>query len=149
MVRFITHLVGSPADAEDIAQDVFLRAFLAIRDCHERSRVRGWLRVIARRTAFNHRRARETQARHVERAHELTPVDTPGPSEQVAVRQELKSVLARLPYPFREIMILRYVEQLDIKEIARVLEIGESAAKMRLSRARREFEAHYGRLVAG
>lgn len=147
MVRFVTHLVGSQADAEDIAQDVFLRAFLAIRDCRDPTRFRAWLRVIARRRAFNHRRDQQTRADYTERAAGLSADRTPEPADRVAVRQELKTVLAQLPYPFREVMILRYVEQLDLKEIADVLEIGESAAKMRLARARKEFEALHHRLV--
>ena len=52
-------------------------------------------------------------------------------------------MLGELAYPYREIMVLRFVEELPIKEIARVLEIGESAAKMRLSRARAEFQRTY------
>ena len=52
-------------------------------------------------------------------------------------------MLAELPYPYREIMVLRFVEELPLKDIADVLEIGESAAKMRLARARADFQRIY------
>ncbi|MCA9659645.1 MAG: RNA polymerase sigma factor [Myxococcales bacterium] len=143
LVRLLIHLLGSQSDAEDVAQEAFIRAFLAIEDCGDGSRFRGWLRVIARRLAFNHRRDARTRAQYEERSGVLAPRSVAPISGQVEGRDLLKQVLGELAYPYREIMVLRFVEELPIKEIARVLEIGESAAKMRLSRARAEFQRTY------
>jgi len=51
--------------------------------------------------------------------------------------------LARLSYPYREILLLRHVEEMALEDIATVLDVGLSAAKMRLSRARKAFMEHY------
>jgi RNA polymerase sigma-70 factor (ECF subfamily) len=143
LVRLLTHLLGNQSDAEDVAQDAFVRAFLAIETCTDGARFRGWLRVIARRLAFNHRREARTRARYEEQSGGATAVDGEVLPRQLAGRELLKQVLAELPYPYREIMVLRFVEELPLKDIADVLEIGESAAKMRLTRARAEFQRIY------
>jgi len=143
LVRLLTHLLGSQSDAEDIAQEAFIRAFLAIESCGDGSRFRGWLRVLARRLAFNHRRDAKTRARYEERSGMLAAHNVAPMSGAVEGRDLLKQVLGVLAYPYREIMVLRFVEELPVKEIAGVLEIGESAAKMRLSRARAEFQRIY------
>lgn len=140
LVRLLVHLLGSQTDAEDIAQEAFIRAFLAIGDCKNGSQFRGWLRVIARRLAFNHRRDAKTRAHYEEHSGVLVSKSVAPISGQVEGRDLLKQVLGELGYPYREIMVLRFVEELPIKEIAEVLEIGQSAAKMRLSRARAEFQ---------
>lgn len=143
LVRLLTHLLGNQADAEDVAQDAFVRAFLAIDTCADGSRFRGWLRVIARRLGFNHRRDARTRAQYEERGAAETAVDGGVMPGQLEGRDILKQVLAELAYPYREIMVLRFVEELPLKDIAELLEIGESAAKMRLSRARAEFQRLY------
>lgn len=145
LVRFLLHLLGGRSDAEDIAQDAFVRAFLAIEECGDGSRFRGWLRVIARRLAFNHRRDARTRAHYEERSGVLAPDHAGGPALQIESRELLEAVLTDISYPYREIMVLRFVEELPLKEIADLLEIGESAAKMRLSRARQEFQRAYER----
>ncbi|MBL9103212.1 MAG: RNA polymerase sigma factor [Myxococcales bacterium] len=143
LVRLLTHLLGSQSDAEDVAQEAFVRAFLAIETCTDGARFRGWLRIIARRQAFNHRRNARTRAHYEEQGAEATAVDGEAMPGQLEGRDLLKRVLAELPYPYREIMVLRFVEELPLKDIADLLELGESAAKMRLSRARAEFQRIY------
>lgn len=149
LVRLLTHLLGNQSDAEDIAQDAFVRAFLAIDSCADGARFRGWLRVIARRLAFNHRREARTRARYEEQSGGATTIDGEALPGQLEGRDLLKQVLAELPYPYREIMVLRFVEELPLKDIADVLEIGESAAKMRLTRARAEFQRLYEKRGGG
>lgn len=142
LVRLLTHLLGRQSDAEDIAQDAFIRAFLAIESCADGARFRAWLRVIARRLAFNHRRDARVRAHYEEQSGgPLTAGDSM--SGQLGERDLLKQVLNELAYPYREIMVLRFVEELPLKDIAELLEIGESAAKMRLARARAEFQRVY------
>jgi RNA polymerase sigma-70 factor (ECF subfamily) len=61
------------------------------------------------------------------------------PAVEAEARNLLEQVLPKLSYASREVLVLRYVEELSIAEIASMLNLGESAAKMRLSRAREEF----------
>lgn len=143
LVRLLMHLLGSRSDAEDVAQEAFVRAFLAIDDCSDGDKFRGWLRVIARRLAFNYRRDARTRARYEERSATLQENTAPAAAKQIEGRDLLEQTLIRLSYPYREIMVLRFVEELAIKDIAVVLEIGQSAAKMRLARARADFAREY------
>ncbi len=143
LVRLLTHLLGSRSDAEDVAQDAFVRAFLAIEECGDGARFRGWLRVMARRLAFNNRRDAKTRARYEEGGAALTPERVESAASSLEGREMLVQVLSELSYPYREIMVLRFVEEMPLGDIAELLEIGESAAKMRLQRARGEFQRLY------
>jgi RNA polymerase sigma-70 factor, ECF subfamily len=143
LVRLLTHLLGNRSDAEDVAQDAFVRAFLAIEECGDGSRFRGWLRVMARRLAFNHRRDAKTRARYEEGSGVLGSTSVDPAAGVLEGRDLLVQSLGELSYPYREIMVLRFVEELPLKDIAEILEIGESAAKMRLQRARGEFQRSY------
>jgi RNA polymerase sigma-70 factor (ECF subfamily) len=55
-------------------------------------------------------------------------------------RDVLGKLLVQLSYPYREVLTLRYLEEMDVLEIAKALDLGESAAKMRLKRAREQLE---------
>jgi RNA polymerase sigma-70 factor, ECF subfamily len=99
---------------------------------------RAWIRTIATRVAFNYRRDSATRAKY-HAALEPTPDGRYGDATET--RDLLDRVLTRLSYPHREILVLRYVEELSLIEIGDLLNLGESAAKMRLLRAREEFWA--------
>lgn len=147
LVKLLAHLLGGRlSDAEDVAQEAFVRAFLAIGDCSRPDGFRAWLRVIARRLAFNHRRDAATRTRYHEAATSLDEGTERGGMARLEGRELLDRALSEISYAYREIMVLRFVEELSTKEVAAVLEIGESAAKMRLSRARAEFEQAYEKL---
>lgn len=139
LVRLVGYLLGGFADAEDVAQEAFVRGFLHRQDLHDNHGFKPWVRVIATRAAFNARRARVTQQRYHEQVQE--PETTEMPDASPEARQRLERVLGSLPYAFREVLVLRYVEELSIAEIAEQLNLGESAAKMRLARARNELNA--------
>lgn len=143
LVRLLMHFLGSRSDAEDVAQDAFVRAFLSIGDCSDGKLFRAWLRVIARRLAFNHRRDARTRAQYEEKSAALKGTSASSEAGGLEGRDLLEQALSQLSYPYREIVVLRFVEELPLKEIASVLEIGNSAAKMRLARARGEFARAY------
>lgn len=143
LVWFLTCLLGSKTDAEDVAQEVFVRAFLAIQRFRGDSRLRTWLRRIAINQAFNHRRAHTRhRAEAFDEAWDASFTDNN--TEAIAARDALMHCLKQLPYVSREILILHHVEELSLKEVAVVLDIGVSAAKMRLKRARDSFRDVYG-----
>ena len=138
LVRLLLFVLGDSQLAEDVAQDAFIRGFAAIATAPQDG-FQPWIRVLGTRLAYNRRRDRATRARY----HEAAPrrEAASGADEQVAARESLAHVLAQLPYPYREILVLRYVEELDLSEIAQTLDLGESVSKMRLKRARDRFRA--------
>lgn len=141
LVRLLTQLLdGRQAEAEDLAQETFVRGYLALPELGEGVAWRAWLRVVATRLAYNANRNRATRRRLLE-DRPTGPESVPPPA--LAERQVLDRALGGLSYPYREILILRHVEELPLEEIATLLDIGLSAAKMRLKRAREAFVALY------
>lgn len=151
VLRLVERLLhGYEADTEDVTQEAFIGAFLALDTWRGDSPFGAWLRTIATRTAFNWQRARQTAFRYEVKAmssRKTTSEDVVQSGEHEALGKEmLESMLGRIAYPYREILILRYMEELSIDEISMALDIGKSAAKMRLKRAREQLKAVYERM---
>ena len=147
LVYFLSCLVGNTADAEDVAQDVMVRAYLAIDRFRGDSRFKTWLRRIAMNQAFNHRRSRKRRPATSLEAESIDIAYTDTGAAGVIEREVLTSVMAELPYISREVLLLHHVEEMQLKEISGHLDIGLSAAKMRLKRARDQFGEIYDRLT--
>ncbi len=147
LVRMLVCLVGSRADAEDVAQEVFVRALMAMDSFRGDASFKTWLRTIATRTAYNWQRDKRTARNYEQRAFEdkgaeweSTPASYSG---ALLARDALGKLLQKLSYPYREILILRYVEEMSVADIASALDLGQSAVKMRLKRAREQMEILY------
>lgn len=138
VLRLSTYLLTSDADAQDITQEVFLRAYDNLSRLEGGSSFAAWTRVVATRLCFNFKRDRATRARNEQTDDERST----SPS---SARTAVEWTLAQLAYPYREVLILRFVEELSLEEIADTLDIGLSAAKMRLARARQSFSEVYER----
>lgn len=145
LVRLVRYYAGGDVrDADDIAQDALVRAYVSIDGCPRGEGFRAWLRKIATRLAYNHHRDSRTRARYQDAAAAAAPTSTRADaSGRFRERDAIERALGDLSYASREILILRYVEELSIAEIADELELGVSAAKMRLARARADFERFY------
>lgn len=125
-------------DAEEVAQEVFVRAWRSLGAFEGRARLSTWLYRIA----FNEARRRlDATARVVDRG----PVDeeladtASSPherAESAALAELLDRELARLPGPLRAAVVLRDVEGLSTAEAAGVMDVGEAAFKSRLHRGR-------------
>jgi RNA polymerase sigma-70 factor, ECF subfamily len=139
VIRLATYLLSSDSDAEDVAQEGFLRAHANLSRFQTGTSFRAWLRTIITRLAFNLRRDHQTRARG-ERLDDGEPATVPS-----STRTAVEWTLAQLSYPYREVLILRFVEEMSLEEIAATLDIGLSAAKMRLARARQSFFDVYER----
>jgi RNA polymerase sigma-70 factor (ECF subfamily) len=133
-------LSRSPADAEDIVQDAMLRAWRAY-DGFRGGDVRPWLLAIVRNcwrnaAADRHRRRQEALE---DGAPETLSFDGEDP-EALAVRasegRQLDRAIAALPEDFREILILREVEDMSYREIADVVGVPIGTVMSRLARAR-------------
>jgi RNA polymerase sigma-70 factor, ECF subfamily len=132
-------LVGNHQDAEDIVQESFFKAYQAA------GSVRGgdsgsWLLTIVRRSAINFLQ-RDKRRREI--SLELRPVEpsdaTPNP-ESALMRQnrteQVRAAILALPFEFREVLLLREMEEMSYKQIATVLRVPLGTVMSRLSRAR-------------
>lgn len=136
---FALRLLGNEPDAEDAAQDTFVRAFRSLADYDQARPFHSWLFGIAHNRCLDLLRARRPGfSLDEEEAPELpdnsTPVDLA--VEAVLEGERIERLLAELPPLYSEILILQYREGLNGPELARVLAIPEGTVKVRLFRAR-------------
>ncbi|MGH3452733.1 MAG: RNA polymerase sigma factor [Haloechinothrix sp.] len=144
-------MTGSEDDARDVVQEAYLRAYRGLRRFRGDARFSTWLYRITANCAATHlgRRARH---RHDE-LDDATPVADTSPDRDPQLRadaddlrQRLQVALAELPPRLRAVVLLRDVYDLPHEAIAAELGISESAAKVRLHRARNKLrEQLFGR----
>ena len=141
-------VLRNEADAEDAAQEAILKAFTHIKQFRAEARFSTWLIQIAVNEALMRRRRAHSEIMEPigERQEEdgnYTPRDFADwreiPSEALErkeIRQKLAEAVAMLTQKYREVFILRDVQQLSIEESAEVLGISRASVKTRLLRAR-------------
>lgn len=143
-------LVRQPEDAEDVVQEALLRAFRSFDGCREAT-ARAWLLRIVRNTAFDWLAAR--RGRPVDGFADVDPLDPDGTAfvadafsepaddpERRLIREDdrrrVNALIAGLPFGFREVVILRELEDMSYKEIAEIVGIPIGTVMSRLARAR-------------
>ncbi len=127
-------------DAADLTQEAFVRAFTRLHQYRTGQRFFSWLYSLAVNLARDwYRKSRKRQALQSELITNSPELGTGSlQEEKMEQDQEILQVMQALdllPDKTREIVILRYRHELSIKEVAKVFGLGESAVKMRLSRA--------------
>lgn len=139
-------LVSDPDDALDVTQEAYLRAFRSMRKFRGDAQFSTWLYRITANCASTHL-GRRRRHRHDELEDELAVIDDapehdPAAMADVALLKErLEAAIAGLPPRLRAVVVLRDVYDLNHAEIAEELGISESAAKVRLHRARRRLRS--------
>jgi RNA polymerase sigma-70 factor, ECF subfamily len=142
-------ILPDPADAADVTQEVFLRAFRGIRGFRRGSSLKTWLYRISVRQALNHRRwfwrhhrqqiSIDAEVEGKNPANELKDWEAT-PLEQFEAHETQATVrrgLAQVPPLFRSAVILRDLEGLSYEEVAEVLEVSVGTVKSRILRGRR------------
>ncbi len=141
-------ILKNEADAEEVVQEAMLKALANIRQFRAEARFSTWLIQITVNEALMRRRRERTVAMEaIDEKQEDEPEYTPRdfadwreiPSEALErkeVRQKLAAALATLDRKYREVFVLRDMEQLNIEETAEALGISVASVKTRLLRAR-------------
>ncbi len=149
----VLRMVGNRQEAEDAAQDVFLKAFRGMRDFRGAARFSTWLHTIATNHTLSYLAARATSRRRevTDSDPDLPPVldrlphDAPGPDavlERKDLRELLDHGLAQLSPEHRIIVVLRDVQGLSYEEISEVLHVELGTVRSRLHRARTALKAY-------
>ncbi|HEX9389444.1 MAG TPA: RNA polymerase sigma factor [Anaerolineales bacterium] len=131
-------LLGDPDDAEDIAQETFLRAWNHLKRFDTTRPLRPWLLSIASNLASNRRRSAGRYLSALRRAFRNEPVPSTSIEEKSTRHMEasqLWKAVQTLNVPDQQIVYLRYFLDLSVAETAEVLKIAEGTVKSRLSRA--------------
>lgn len=136
-------LTGNEHDADDVVQDTYVRAFNGLRRFRGDARFSTWLHRITANSASNllSRRSRHRRRHHdldevVELADHRPEHDPALNAEIAATGSRLERALDHLPSRLRNVVVLRDLHGMSHREIAEELDITESAAKVRLHRAR-------------
>jgi len=136
--RFVAHLVG-PAEADDVTQDCFVRAYRARTGFRGDASARTWLLAIARRAAADHvrsqQRRRRLRARLEHHAGSLSPPPAGGAAP------ELEDLVARLEPGRREAFVLTQVIGCSYEEAAGICGVPLGTIRSRVARAREELVA--------
>jgi RNA polymerase sigma-70 factor, ECF subfamily len=137
--------VGKHDEAEDLAQDIFLKIFKSLDTFDRRANFQTWLISISRNLCIDHyrsvRKERETIDRDVD-ANELSPVShEESPAAALEQRDRvtlLRHALAELPDTLRTAVLLRDIQEWSYQEIADKLRLPEGTVKSRINRGRTE-----------
>lgn len=147
VLRCTRQVLGDAAEAEDAAQDAFVVIFKKIDSFRGESSLKTWVYRIARNTALNRARALSRRLPRATSTHEndaATWEETPASrrfdpvdhAERTELASSLREMVGRLDESYREVLVLRDVEELDYEEIAQILELPLGTVKSRIFRAR-------------
>lgn len=157
---YIYRLLGSQEDADDLTQEVFMRAFVSWDDLYDRDNLSPWLYRIATNLCVDQLRRRKriswwplTRRRGGEQQFDpgseeeapYLPADSGGIPE-VFEREQIRQALASMPEDYAIVLVLSAAQGLPYQDIASIVGISPNAAATRISRAKRMFAEQYGRL---
>lgn len=130
--------VFSAAKAEDIMQESFMRVWEYLADGKEVQNIRAFVYRVANNLIIDDSRKKKEES--LENMLEINPAADPAyeghkDMEKNVVVQEIHRAMARLPEDVKEILVYRYVDDLDPKEIADILKITPNNVSVRLNRA--------------
>ncbi|MHB8524876.1 MAG: RNA polymerase sigma factor [Candidatus Acidiferrales bacterium] len=143
LYRYLLRIVRQPAEAEDLFQQTWLRVATQIRRFDPRRNFEAWLFTLARNLAIDHlRRVRPESLDEREENDYSTPaslrVSDPAALDVVIARertQQIAEAMDALPVMYREVLALRFEEEMKLEEIAEVLKAPLSTVKSRLRRS--------------
>jgi len=143
--RYCARLMGSVIDGEDVVQDTFTRAYVAVDELKDGPPLRAWLFRIAHNRALDLQRSRAIRAAEpIEVAHEVADPESPDPVEVMMRREAVETAVSRfaeLPTMQRSVVILKDVLDQSLEEIAAMLDLTVNAVKAHLARGRARLKA--------
>ncbi|MEJ5169653.1 MAG: sigma-70 family RNA polymerase sigma factor [Fimbriimonadales bacterium] len=134
LVRTASNILRDANEAEDVAQEAFLKAFRELDRLRDDQAFSGYIYRICVRLCMDRLRARRAEPAEFESA-------TADQGEAIENRVMIERLLDRLPHDLRVTLVLREVEQLSYDEIAEVLRVPVGTVRSRLHAAREKFRA--------
>ena len=149
--QFLCRMLGNEEDANDLAQETFVRAYMSIHSFQSRASLNTWLYRIALNTTRNWVRSqsRASSERMAERLAPMAAAVDPGPEEALMVSEQrrlLKHALTALPDHYRDVILLRHYQDMTYDEIAGVLGVPIGTVRSRIAQARQLLMRRLGAL---
>jgi len=147
ILNFIARMVGNYDLALDLSQDVFVKAFVALRSYNENFKFGSWLFKIASNTVIDHLRKGgpplSSLDKHVSTEDDEVQLDLASNGlvpeeelEQTETREILVRLIKQLPEAYREMIVMRHVNELSYEEMADIAALPLGTVKNRTFRAR-------------
>lgn len=151
-------MLRHPQDAEDVVQDIFIRVFHALPKFEFRSTFRTWLTTIATNTCLTYIERRKNrrwwwltedidEIKETQYGDEELFLRISEGLEREDLRRQIEDVIGCLSDHSKEMIRLRFQNEMDYKSIAEKLDLNMSTVKMRIRCAREEFKEQYAKLI--
>ena len=128
-------MTGNPADAEDLTQETFIRAYKYLWRYHSRRKFFTWLYTISYNLVKNHIKKNRASSRQIVETDILSlQQNNTSPEERLIKEQEINFYLLRVPHELRGLLIMKYHQDLSFEEIAEITGKSVSAVKMSIYR---------------
>jgi RNA polymerase sigma-70 factor, ECF subfamily len=138
------YLLGNPHDAEDAAQEVFIKGFRKLKYFRPEFSLYTWLYRIGVNTCLDHKRKSRRESLNNDSLAESLPSADPSPEGRYQSKQTgraIQSALNQLSKNSRTLIVLKEIEGLSYEEIAEVMDTSVGTVKSRLSRTREELRS--------
>jgi len=143
LFRYLVYITGDKARAEDFFQETWIRVLERGHQYDGKSKFEAWLFAIARHLVIDWQRTKKAQSLdaltdpELEKPLQIPSENEPSPLHQVLAQEreeDVQASLEKIPAIYREVLVLRFQEELQIEEMAGVLSIPVSTVKSRLYR---------------
>ena len=141
--RLALRMCGSEADADEVAQEAFLSAWKALPNFRGESQFSTWLYQLTTHAAIDLMRREKRQIATEDITEVSAPDPAPGPQQQAERRETQEAVrdaILQLTPEYRQIVVLRFLEDLSYEEIGAVLKLPSGTVKSRLNRAKAQLK---------
>ncbi|MBN3039486.1 MAG: sigma-70 family RNA polymerase sigma factor [Candidatus Omnitrophica bacterium] len=137
VVNIVYSLAGRISEAEDIAQDIFMKVYNNLSSFNRKAQFSTWLYRISVNTTYSHLRGRKqfVPLENIKRENSIGK----NSREQLESKEKseiIKKAIAELPFKFRSVLVLKEIEGLSYKDIAKTLGCRIGTVESRLFRAR-------------
>lgn len=141
--RLALRMCGSEADADEVAQEAFLSAWKALPNFRGESQFSTWLYQLTTHAAIDlmRREKRQIAAADITEVSAADPAPSPQQqAEQSEQREIVRDAILQLAPEQREVVVLRFMEELSYEEIGAVLKLPSGTVKSRLNRAKAQLK---------
>lgn len=134
--RYVSYRVYNQQDREDLVSETFINVYKNLSRYDEtKSTFKNWIYTIAKRKIIDYHRAKKRKGDKNVRLDEIPDNFGDTPESSFELYQEIGSALDCMSYKYSEVLRLRYLDQLSVKEISALLKISESNVYKREERA--------------